>query len=82
MQGGFLIFTTLFSMWFMQRKIDYHHILGMVLCFAGLILVFLNQLYFNWTKDLIITTITKKQVLFGLVLVLLAMIINGIYFVS
>ena len=82
MQGGFLIFTSLFSICFINRKLDCHHILGIILCSSGLILIYLNTLYINWGPDLINDEITMEKVLVGLILVLVAMIINGIYFVS
>jgi hypothetical protein len=82
MQGGFLIFTSLFSICFTKRILDCHHIFGIITCSIGLVVIFWNTLEYNYVDDLENDTIKKKEIFFGLILVLSAMIVNGLYNVS
>ena len=82
MQGGFLIFTSLFSICFTKRILDCHHIFGIITCSLGLVLIFFNTLEYNYLGDMENDSINKREILFGLILVLMAMIINGLYNVS
>ncbi len=83
MQGGFLIFTSLFSICFTKRILDCHHIFGITTCGLGLVLIFWNTLEYNYVGvDPVNNNIDRREIFFGLILVLLAMIINGLYFIS
>ena len=74
MRGGSLIFSAIFSTWFLKRKLDLHHYAGLVFTFIGLMIITLNIPNNKQYK--------QNMIFIGIIITILSLIMDGIYYVT
>jgi len=78
-KSGFLIFSSLFAICFLKRKLDAHHTLGMITVLIGIIFLFVYV--FSWKMPLL-PNLNRRNIEEGMIFFIVGIFMHGIYYTT